>query len=112
MGLGRAVPQELDPIVRVASALVRAIRAMGYYDVGHPVFQASEREAHQRVLEALGHLPLLTIGSAGSHLVVDEEGAVSDDEPSRALAYRMFKLCIVAIRFFADVRPSDLGGLA
>ncbi|MEM7677866.1 MAG: hypothetical protein AAF449_17860, partial [Myxococcota bacterium] len=93
----------------VVSAFVRSIRAMGYYDPSHPVFEATRREAHGALQSAFRTLPMVTLGCGGHHLLIDEEGSTLNDPPSVALAHRMFENAVVALRLHPGVRAEDLG---
>lgn len=95
----------------VVRAVTRSIRAMGYYDADHPVFEAARREAFEALQAAWATEDGVTLGAAGGHLVIDEAGTVMNDDPSRALADRMFQASIVAVRLHLTVRPEDLGHL-
>ena len=98
-------------LAKVVAAFTRAIRAMGYYDASHPVFEQTKNEAFSALSEAWQMRTIVTLGSAGRHLVIDEEGTTLQDEPSSALARRMFDSSIVAIRLHDVARASDLGEL-
>ncbi len=95
----------------VVSAFVRSIRAMGYYDESHPVFEASSREAHAALLEAFRFLPVVTLGCGGHHLLIDEQGTALRDPPAVDLARRMFENAVVAVRLWPEVQVEDLGDL-
>ena len=96
-------------VADVVSAFVRSIRAMGYYDESHPVFEATRREAYVALKQALQTLPVVTLGGGGHHLLIDEEGSTLTDPPAVALASRMFDNAVVAVRFRHDIRVEDLG---
>ena len=93
----------------VVAAFVRSIRAMGYYDDKHPVFEATRREAHSALMQAFELFPVVTLGCGGRHLLIDEDGGTLTDPPAAALAQRMFENAVVAVRIRPDVRAEDLG---
>ena len=95
----------------VVAAFVRSIRAMGYYDENHPVFEATRREAHAALEMAFRIHPSVTLGGGGHHLLIDEEGSILNDPPAAALARRFFENAVVAIRLHPGVRAEDLGQL-
>ena len=95
----------------VVSAFVRSIRAMGYYDEKHPVFEATRKEAHEALQAAWRRMPLVTLGCGGHHLLIDEAGTALHDPPAAALARRMFDNAVVAIRLWPQAQPADLGTL-
>lgn len=95
----------------VVAAFVRSLRAMGYYDESHPVFEASRREAHEALQQAFRTEPIVTLGGGGHHLLVDAEGTALNSVPAVAFARRLFDHAIVAIRFRPDLRPEDVGAL-
>ncbi len=94
---------------QVVAAFVRSIRAMGYYDDRHPVFEATRREAHNALQSAFHDQAIVTLGGGGHHLLVDEEGTILADPPAVALARRLFDNAVVAIRLRPEVREHDLG---
>ncbi len=98
-----------DILVDVVTAFVRSIRAMGYYDESHPVFAATRDEAYSALRAALQTQPLVTLGGAGRHLLIDEQGRTLTIPPAVALASRMFENAVVAVRFRPDIRVEDLG---
>lgn len=95
----------------VVAAFTRAIRAMGYYDASHPVFEQSKREAYGTLREAWRLEPVITLGCAGRRLVIDEAGTSLGDGPSTTLARRLFDSSVVAIRLHDVARPDDVGVL-
>lgn len=98
-------------VAELVRGFTRSIRAMGYYDASHPVFVAARKEAFDALQGLWAERDALTLGGAGSHLVVDEAGATLVDEPSRALATRMFEAQVVALRLHREVTERDLGHL-
>lgn len=98
-------------LLDVVRAFARAIRAMGYYDATHPVFESTRREAHKALMRAFDLEDSVTLGCGGRHLVVDREGLALDDPPSRALAERMFERSVVAIRIDERVDEPSLATL-
>jgi hypothetical protein len=96
-------------LARVVYAITRAIRAMGYYDSDHPVFEQAKREAFAAVGRA--RRSLVTLGSGGRQLVVDEDGGVLADASAADLAARMFNLSVVAIRIHERATADELGVL-
>lgn len=98
-------------VVGLVRAFTRAIRAMGYYDASHPVFAATRKEAFEALQGLWVDRDVFTLGGAGRHLVVDEAGSALVDEPSRALATRMFEAQVVALRLHLDITERDLGAL-
>ncbi|MEQ9501776.1 MAG: hypothetical protein RIT81_33200 [Deltaproteobacteria bacterium] len=98
-------------LLDVVRAFARAIRAMGYYDATHPVFESTRREAHQALMRAFELEDSVTLGCGGRHLVVDREGFSLDDPPSRALAERMFERSVVAVRIDEHVDEPSLSAL-
>ncbi len=102
---------EAHILAEVVKAFTRAIRAMGYYDADHPVFEQTRSEAHNALKRAWQHHTVVTIGCAGRHLVIDAEGTPLAGGTSGALADRMFKTSVVAIRLHEMTRPHDLGVL-
>ena len=95
----------------VVAAFIRSIRAMGYYDENHPVFEATRREAHAALRTAFLTQSLVTLGCGGHHLLIDEAGGILNDPPAVSLAHRMFENAVVAIRLHPEVRVEDLGAL-
>ncbi len=98
-------------LLEVVRAFARAIRAMGYYDATHPVFESTRREAHQALMRAFELEDSVTLGCGGRHLVVDREGLSLSDPPSRSLAERMFERSVVAIRIDEHVDEPSLATL-
>ncbi len=99
-----------QPIGRVVVAFTRAIRAMGYYDAQHPVFKTAEKEAYEALERVWAEHPVITLGCAGNQLVLDG-GVALTDEPSAALAERMFHASVVALRLDVSARRRDLAAL-
>jgi hypothetical protein len=96
---------------KVVAAFTRAIRAMGYYDANHPVFEQTKKDAFAALEEAWRMRAVVTLGCAGRHLVIDEDGTSLRDEPSMALARRMFDSSLVAIRVHDVASAGDVGAL-
>lgn len=98
----------LDDLV---ASFTRAIRAMGYYDSDHPVFQATRRTAHEALMAAIGREHRLTLASTGRELLVQAEQTRLNDAPSQTLARTMFELGVVALRLHTTTNEQSLGAL-
>jgi len=94
----------------LVASFTRAIRAMGYYDGDHPVFQSTRRAAHEALSAAMGQAQSLTLASTGRELLVDVEQRLNDP-PSQTLAHTMFELGVVALRLHHSADERALGTL-
>ena len=61
--------QALKEVVR---AVTRSIRAMGYYDARHPVFEAARQEAFEALQQAWLEHDGVTLGAAGVLVVTPQ----------------------------------------
>ncbi len=102
---------EARVLARVVATFTRAIRAMGYYDASHPVFEESKREAFSTLSTTWRDRTVVTLGSAGRQLVIDVDGNTLADVHAADVAQRMFNLSVVAIRIHDVVTSDDLGAL-
>lgn len=105
---GAAADPELVVLVR---SLSRALRALGYYDAGHPVIVQTLKDAAEAVRRLAGAGRALTLAGAGASLVYDASLPPLTDEPARILADALFQRSVIALRLEGAAGVAELTAL-
>lgn len=105
---GPAVSPELVVLVR---SLSRALRALGYYDAGHPVIVQTLKDAAEAVRRLVEAGRALTLAGTGASLVYDATSPPLTDEPARILADALFQRSVIALRVEGAAGVAELTAL-
>ncbi len=107
-----ATEQDHTRVVHVlVRAIMRAIRAMGYYDDNHPVFTRTQHEALDALTQTFAVAPSVTLACGGSNIVFDAKAAPLDDDVAQGLAKVMFSRSVIAVQLNNGIRLEDIGTL-
>ncbi|MBX7099558.1 MAG: hypothetical protein K1X89_17715 [Myxococcaceae bacterium] len=88
-------------------ALSRALKAVGFYERGHPILTQLLRETHQTLVSAAKAGPVV-LACAGTKLRVAEKQPPLGDPTAKALAEHLFKRSLVCVRFPGAMSLSPL----
>ena len=103
--------QRAAAVRELVRSIMRAIRAMGYYDDNHPVFTRTQHEALDSLQEILSDGEMITLACGGSHVVFDPTAPPLDDDVAKSMAKVMFSRSIIAIQLRNTATLEDVGVL-
>ena len=98
-------------VILLVRSAARALKAVGYYDAGHPILRQLHREVYRSFKEAIDGQPSVALACAGAKLLIGEAEKPLTDEPAKSLATHLFSRSIVAIKLGAKLPLKDLGTL-
>ncbi|MEW6777707.1 MAG: hypothetical protein AB1405_15525, partial [Bdellovibrionota bacterium] len=97
-----------SPLHAFAKAFSRSLKAVGYYDMNHPILLQIQKEAHEALLQACKVEPFVTFAGVGSRLLTGEKDPPLSDASAKAVAEHFFARSVVAMRFHRTVRREDV----